>query len=85
MTLEYRGNRSCVDGGRMAAFCFDTEKEEARLEKIIAELKKNDYWKRKGFDWFDTCVVMFVIDKDDFNDLMAEYKKSKNILNNFIT
>lgn len=80
MTLEYRGNRSCVDGGRMAVFCFGTEKEERRLEKIIAELKKNDYWKRKGFGWFDTCAVTSVIDKDDFNDLMAEYKKIKKYI-----
>lgn len=56
------------------------KKEERRLEKIIAELKKNDYWKRKGFDWFDTCAVVSVINKDDFNDLMAEYKKIKKYI-----
>lgn len=80
MTLEYRGNRSCVDGGRMAAFCFAAEKEEMQLEKIIAELKKDDHWKRKEFDWFDTCVVVPVINKGDFNDLMADYKKIKKYI-----
>ena len=79
MTLEYRGNRSC-EVGRMAAFCFDTEKEERRLEKIIAELKKNDHWKRRGFDWFDTCVVMPVVDRDEFDWLMGDYKKIKKCI-----
>lgn len=75
MTLEYRGNRAAY-GTRMAMICFNYGEEE-KVSKIVEELKKDEYWRKKGFDWFDNCIVIPVIDKYDFNYLMEDYKKAK--------
>lgn len=74
MTITYDGNRNKYSNGtRMAEIFIDDESEQAKLDKVCKILSNIGWDVTTDFMWASVEVA----DRNEYRELMADYKKAK--------
>lgn len=77
MTLTYEGSRRSWNHGqyRNGTFAYDHETEDMEKVEAVFEELRQDGWKiDDGVQDWGCCMVL---DKDEFNDLKADFIEAK--------